>query len=488
MTQLTPAQAFHEAQRLLRMGEYPRAGSLTQQLVQNLPDEPAIRGLHGAALARLGRSAAGIVLMKQALEKSEDDRVRQFLAIETSSALRRLHRGEEALDMAETAIGCGAENEDAQAVKAEALIDLGRLDEAKQLIESWDGDDAVGLAIAWGRACLLGDDAASGVERVSKASKRIGTSAVDLTRLLRVLGQLCERTGATDQAFDAWRRAAKLTKGEFDAAGHHKVVEGLIEQYTPSALGKISRAAGHGERNVFLIGPPGSGHELVEGIIASHSTGFGCGEIGALATVCRGKLGAETTSFRRVVTHPTRLRGKQLTEAATAYSEEINKLCPDGTTHVADAQPMNVYHAGLLPLMMPDARIVLCTREPIEAAMSTFAAVTGATFARDLEDLGSYTRDVVALCEHWSALLVSVGAQVHTLRFEDLTANTEPTVRHLLEFLGLGFEEACLTPETSALRLLEPSDEARLPMSSQITQRGSTYAERTKALRNGLGI
>lgn len=487
MTQLTPSQAFHEAQRLLRMGDYPRAGSLTQQLVQNLPDEPAIRGLHGAALARLGRSMAGIVLMQQALEKAEDDRVRRFLAIESSTALRRVNRCDEALDMAEQAIGFGEPSADALAAKAEALVDLGRLDEGKALVIESGHEDNAALAIAWGRACLLLGSAAEGAERVLDATKRVGVSAVELGRLLRLLGQLCERIGREDDAFDAWRRAARLSQGAFDADGHRKVVDGLIERYTPESLKKVMRAEGIGAQNVFLIGPPGAGHELVQSIIASHPLGFGCGEIGVLATVCRGKLGAEQTSFRRVVQQPTRLRGKQLNEAGHAYAGEVRKLCADEVTRIVDAQAANVYHAGVLPLMLPEAKIVMCVRDPIESALARFAAVTGASYARDLEDLGSYTRDIVSLCDHWRSLYAGLGVAVYEVRYEDLVARTDPTVRALLEFVGLEFDAKCLSPETNATLLIEPNDEARLPIGEQIHERSVRFAARTKSLRTGLG-
>lgn len=486
MTQLTPAQAFNEAQRLLRMGDYPRAGSLTQQLVQNLPDEPIIRGLHGATLARMGRLAPGLGMMQDALDKAEQERFKTFMAVECSTVLRRLNRLDEALEMAERAVGFEPDNPEARGAKGEALVDLGRFDEAKAFLATPADDDTAGPALAWGRACLLSGDAAAGVGRVAAAAGRVGVSAVELERLLRLLGQLCERTGRDDQAFDAWRRAARLKKAEFDTDAHRKLVDNMIAQWTPEALAKIAGPADGGERSVILVGSPGAGHELVEAVIASHPGAFGLGDLGILAHVCRKDLEAEKTPFGRIVVQPGRLKGRQLADGAATYAEEVGGVAPEGVTRVVDAQVHNFYHAGVVRLMLPGARIVLCTRDPQESALACFAAVSGAPYARDLEELGRYTADAQRLCIHWKNLLAATGAKVHEVRTEDLAGDTERTARSLFDFLDLEFDGRCLTPEKHANLRTPPGDEARLPMSAQIQARAERFAGRTKALRTGL--
>jgi len=487
MTQLTPAQAFHEAQRLLRMGDYPRAGSLTQQLVQNLPDEPIIRGLHGAALARMGRLMPGLALMQDSMDKADNERVKMFLAMESSAALRRLNRCDEALALAERAVEAEPTNPEARGAKAEALVDLGRFDEAKAFVESCGDEDAPRQAIAWGRACLLVGDPAAGVERVAAASAKVGVSAVDLARLLQVLGALCERTGREDQAFDAWRRGARLRPAEFDAEAHRKAVNEIIGGWSASSIAKVARPSGGGERSVFLIGAPGAGHGLVEAVIASHPDAFGCGDLGSLGRVCRGKLGAEKTSNKRVVTQPGRLKGKDLAEAAKDYNTEIGHICPEGATRAVDAHEVNFYHAGVIPLMMPEARVVICTREPIETALAHYAEIPGTPETHDLDDLGRYTADAARLSRHWKQFFETIGARVHEVRYEDLVGQTEKTVRGLLEFLGLEFDAACLSPEQNAKLRALASDELRLPLSAQVHERAEKFAGRTKALRGGLG-
>lgn len=486
MTQLTPAQAFHEAQRLLRMGDYPRAGSLTQQLVQNLPDEPIVRGLHGAALARMGRLVPGLALMQESMDKQDNERVKMFLAMECSAALRRLNRCDEALAMAERAIEAEPENPEALGSKAEALVDLGRFDDAKTLVDSAGEADALRLAIAWGRACLLLGDAAAGVDRAAAAAKTVGASAVDLARLLQVLGQLCERTGRDDEAFDAWRRGARLRPAEFDADAHRKAVDELMAAWTAAAVGRLSRPDQGGDRNVFLIGAPGAGHELVEAVIASHPEAFGCGDLGTLGRVCRTKLGAEKSSAKRVVTRPGRIKGKDLADGAMEYAAEVGHICPESVARAVDAHEVNFYHAGAIPLMLPEARVVICTREPIEAALAHYAAIPGTPQTHDLEDLGRYTADAMRLSAHWKQLFEAIGARVHEVRYEDLVGDTEATARALFAFLGLGFDAACLAPEKNAKLRALAGDEMRLPISAQVHERGERYRGRTKALRGGI--
>jgi hypothetical protein len=84
----------------------------------------------------------------------------------------------------------------------------------------------------------------------------------------------------------------------------------------------------------------------------------------------------------------------------------------------------------------------------------------GQQFAYDLEDLGRYYRDYVALMSHFNNVLPG---RIHRVIYERLVEDTETEVRHLLEYCGLPFEEGCL-------RFYENDRAVRTASSEQVRQ------------------
>lgn len=465
MTQLTPPQAFHEAQRLIRMGDYPRAAGLTQQLLQNIPDEPAIRGLHGIATARMGLPERGLVLLSEACERASDDKVRLFLLTERAWVLRSLNRAEEARASCESAREIDAASPEATAALAECLVDMGLFDEARALIHAAAEDEGAAMATARGRLSLLAGRPDDGADALARACERVGVAAFELERMLRLLGELREVQGRHEEALRAFRRGARLRRAEFDPEAHRAMVNELIAGWTPAGVAKVQRPEVDGERAVVLLGSPGSGQDLAERVIASHPDGFGAGELLALARVARAGLGAQARSFRHVVQRPNMLKGKQLKAAGAAYLAQLQEFAPEGR-RVADSNTMNLYLAGLVPLMFARVNIVFCVREPAEGAWSWFTSIPGPShpYAQDPADLMSQAEDARRLCAHWRGLFGAMGVAFHEFSVDRFAAAPEQEARSLIEAVGLAYDPRCAEPHVHAVTRTGPRDLLRLPI------------------------
>lgn len=467
MTQLTPPQAFHEAQRLIRMGEYARASGLTGQLFQNIPDEPAIRGLHGIATARLGLPEKGLSLLTEACDKAGDQKVKPFLLLEKANVLRSLNRAEEALEAAKAARQIEAENQDALASVVDALIDLGQFDAARAAMPGVTENEAPTIAAARGRLALLSDRPDDGADALASATERVGVAAFELEIMLRLLGQLRERQGRFDDAWKAYRRAAKLRRTDYDPRAHRAMVDELVAGWTPAAVGKIQRSDLDGSRVVMTFGLPGSGHDLVERIVARHSRGQGAGDLLTLARIARAGMGAQQKSFRHIVARPNMLKGKQLRQGGQAYLAQLDELNLK-SARVVDSNVLNVYLAGLAPLMLNGMHVVMCTRDPAEAAFAWHTGIPGPLhpYAQDPGEQVDHAVDVMRLCEHWRGLFASMGAKVHEFSFERFADAPEAEARALIEGIDLEFEPACSQPHLPGKTRSAPSDLARLPASA----------------------
>ncbi|GAB4386149.1 MAG: hypothetical protein Kow0022_14330 [Phycisphaerales bacterium] len=466
MTQLTPPQAFHEAQRLIRMGDFPRAAGLTQQLVQNIPDEPAIRGLHGIATARMGLPENGLRLLAEACEKAESSKVLPFLLTEKAWVLRTLNRPEEARQACEAAREADPEFADLPGAMAECLIDLGRYDEARSVLGPSKEDEPVSAAAARGRLALLTERPDDAADELARVCERVGVAAIDLERILRLLGELRELQGRFDDAARAYRRAAKLRRADYDPKSHRAMVDEIISGWTPAAVGKLQRSDVDGSGAVFFFGLPGAGQDVAERVVASHPSAFGGGELMTLTRVARGGLGAQRRSFRHVVPRPNLLKGKQLKAAGSIY---MARLAEFGSqfTRVTNANVLNDYLAGLVPLMLQGAHVVFCLRTPAEAAFAWFASIPGPThpYAQDTADLMDAMEDRSRLMEHWRVLFDAMGVPVHEFSLERFAEAPEREAKALVEAVGLSEDPRCAEPHIHAKTRIAPPDILRMPVS-----------------------
>jgi hypothetical protein len=105
--------------------------------------------------------------------------------------------------------------------------------------------------------------------------------------------------------------------------------------------------------------------------------------------------------------------------------------------------PNNFMHIGLIHLMLPNAKIIDARRHPLACGFSAFKQhfARGQGFSYDLQDVGRYYRDYVALMAHFDAVLPGC---IHRVVYERMVDDTEGEVRRLLEYCGLPFESSCL--------------------------------------------
>jgi hypothetical protein len=122
---------------------------------------------------------------------------------------------------------------------------------------------------------------------------------------------------------------------------------------------------------------------------------------------------------------------------------------------------------GLIHLILPNARIIDARRSPMGCCFSNFKQhyQSGVWFSYDLEDLGHFYRDYVALMDHFDAVLPG---RVHRVLYENLVADLDTEVRRLLDYCGLPFEEQCLRfHETRRIVQTASSEQVRRPLFSE---------------------
>jgi hypothetical protein len=108
-----------------------------------------------------------------------------------------------------------------------------------------------------------------------------------------------------------------------------------------------------------------------------------------------------------------------------------------------DKNPNNFAYAGLLKLILPNAKIINARRHPMDSCFGTYKQLfaSGQPFSYDLMEVGEYYLQYQRLMEHWHRVMPGVILDVD---YESVVADLPGQVSRILEYCGLPFEQACV--------------------------------------------
>jgi hypothetical protein len=120
----------------------------------------------------------------------------------------------------------------------------------------------------------------------------------------------------------------------------------------------------------------------------------------------------------------------------------LNVLAPDARRAV-DKMPHNFLYLGFIHLCFPNAKIIHCTRNPLDNFISAFQNEMNSShsYVYDQVAYGEYYLNYRRLMNHWTAVMPH---SIYQSPYESLTENPEVEIRKILNFLDLPWEEACL--------------------------------------------
>ncbi len=251
------------------------------------------------------------------------------------------------------------------------------------------------------------------------------------------LGKALEDVGDPDGAMRQWIAANTLKRRhvDYDEAAHLENLRLLRDFF---AADRIARGRGTGDPSptpIFILGMPRSGSSLVEQILASHPAIHGGGELGTLD---------ELVHERQAVGGLAALEAEGWRRLGEQYLAGLPAL-PAGKTRITDKLPGNFMYVGLIQLILPHAKIIHTMRDPVDTCLSCFSRLltTGNHFYYDLAELGRYYRHYRELMDHWRSVLPA-GAMLD-VAYEDVVDDLEGQARRLIDYLGLPWDERCLS-------------------------------------------
>ena len=261
-----------------------------------------------------------------------------------------------------------------------------------------------------------------------------------------VLHTVLEKKKEYDKAFEVLIKANELVKEEidYDWKEHRFMVEKTIEIFTPDLVERLYGKGHPSRRPIFVLGMPRSGTTLTEQILGSHSFVYPAGELSFVGKIIS-LMPKVVKSRKRWPEAMLDMDENLLKSAGQYYLGKIEKLDREHL-RVVDKLPHNFDYIGLILLMFPNAKIIHLNRNDLDVAVSNFqqnfAAKHGTMgFAFDLKWIGHMLNDHKRIMEHWKSLF---GDRIFELDYQKLTEEPERTIRNLLDFCELPWEDGVL--------------------------------------------
>ena len=137
-------------------------------------------------------------------------------------------------------------------------------------------------------------------------------------------------------------------------------------------------------------------------------------------------------------------------EASSKFRDDyLNKIesLKDGNLIFTDKMPQNFLYIGLILAAFPNAKILHVKRNPAAVCWANYKQwfrSKNLGYSYSIYDTIEYYRLYEDLMKFWNKLLKN---KIYEVDYEALTINHEDKIKKLIKYLGLTWEEGCLSPE-----------------------------------------
>lgn len=461
------------------LGDFPSAHSAAQRAIHLRPNDAEPYLELANVLTSLDQYDDAQAAVQQAL-KHERGHARAFLKLadirdrmrDREGALKALEEGleispnmthlwlrkahiylhnnesEKALDCIEEAIKIAPHSHVVYQTQAETLISLNRNKEAEEAVR---------------KAISLKDNVPAPYSTLASLKKFESEDDPDFIKMLDLadkvkrygraaemnyhygMSDIYEQLKKYDDAFEHLQIANDLRRKtiHYIHREDRDYAKAIKSKYTPDFIAMRSGLGFDSESPVFIVGMPRSGTTLTEQIISSHPDVCGAGELSELGDVFRQMGGT--------------LRVEELAKIGQEYVERVKSYDKSGKAlRITDKMPANYMNVGLIALILPNAKIIHCRRNPIDTCLSCYKQnfARGQYWSYDLEELGDEYLKYLDIMEHWRTVLPG---KMLEIEYEETVGNFEEQARKLIDFVGLPWDDACLEPHKQKRAVLTAS-------------------------------
>lgn len=285
------------------------------------------------------------------------------------------------------------------------------------------------------------------IDRLSRIVPRVDP-ATDVARGIHFeLGRLYDRLGEPDRAFACFSEGNRLVSEhvrgwQAQRQGYLQMLRNLSEAFTREWVDGWTPAAepAADETPAFLVGFPRSGTTLLDVILDSHP-GIQTLEEKPAVSVLEEEVQRLPGGYPRALAD---LSAAELKGLRAVYFRMVDHFVRRQPGRILlDKLPLNIVSTGLILRVFPAAKLIVAVRHPCDVCLScfmqNFKSNAGMANFFTLKDAALLYDKVMGLWRQYREVLPHAH---HVVRYEDLIGDFEGQTRRLLEFLGVGWDEA----------------------------------------------
>jgi tetratricopeptide (TPR) repeat protein len=441
------ATADAEAYRLMRAGRLAEALPIARQAVAGKTICSPTHGVLAMILLRLGRATEADAVVDGAVQYAAGTGDAYNSLAHVSVALGR-HERANALYRRAVELGPNVSRHWFNLASSERS--LGRLSDAEAAC-----DRAITLDSREYRGYLLRAElraqtaAANHVEQLRRELARSDLENPARVLLGYALGKELDDLGQYEEAFEwfALAAAARRRQLTYDVAVDERRLSRVIETYAP-APGRAAADRVDSSRFVFIVGLPRSGTTLVDRILTG------------LPGV---RSNGETDNFERALAAASSAEQAIDWDAvASGYERLAAARGAQGT--IIEKLPLNYLHLGAIHRALPQARLVLVSRAPLDCCFAMYRTLFGDAypFTYQFDDLARYYAAYSRLMAHWRE---AFGDSIHQVHYEELVCDPGRVGEALARACGLEWLDAAVEVErNAAVCLTQSAAQVRRPI------------------------
>lgn len=281
-------------------------------------------------------------------------------------------------------------------------------------------------------------------------------SNIERSQMHFALGKAYEVKKDFDKSFKNYYEGNKLKKGliKYSSDDTTDNTKRILNFFNKENIQKLAKSSTEDRDPIFVLGMPRSGSTLIDQIISSHSKVDGTQELPNII-----KIAAELNTNNQK-NYPEVLKELDESKLSNLGKDYISETAwaRDNAPFFIDKMPNNFIHIGLIKTILPNAKIIDTRRDPMDTCFSCFKQffARGQLFTYSLEDLGNYYTDYIRAMNHWHNVY---GKDIYTVHYDNVINETEETIRELIDYCGLPFEQECLEFYNSSRPVKTPSAE-----------------------------
>lgn len=443
------------ANALAERGDLAAAAAIMIPLIEHAREMPDVVVFYAALRARQGYYEEAAGWYRHVLRSNHEHvPTRQSLAL----CLRRAGRYDEAIAQIERIRERDRWNPMAVLMLVDTHSVLGRREEAMALLVEFESNVPAERLDDEGRARLmiirmrLEDDAAT-AERAREAAGNARLHAETRSSLLQHAGLVLQKLGRHGEAFEAFARAKPARGLRFDSEGHERRVGESIAFWSSPEASSLPVSGVDGSGYIFIVGMPRSGTSLLEQMLGRLPGVAPLGERGEIIRAASTVHYPPGLDLEPIVSRGERITAESVATLAGLVDRGYREAAGPGThARLVDKQVFNFFHLPLIARLLPGARVLHTVRHPCDTALSCFGQWFNRRhpFLADVGTLGRYYAQYERMMGAWASLAAPSGRpEMLDVCYEALVADPERVMRGVLGFLGLGWDPAVLSPESS---------------------------------------